>query len=34
VIDARSASRDGKGDLGVNAARIESFLDAVKRRAR
>jgi uncharacterized protein (DUF1499 family) len=28
VIDLRSKSRDGKGDLGVNAARIEEFKEA------
>jgi uncharacterized protein (DUF1499 family) len=27
VVDMRSRSRDGKGDLGVNAARIRAFLD-------
>ena len=27
VVDMRSKSRDGKGDLGANAARIRSFLD-------
>jgi len=26
IVDMRSKSRDGKGDLGANAARIESFL--------
>ena len=30
-IDMRSKSRDGKSDLGVNAHRIESFLDALQR---
>lgn len=34
VVDVRSASRDGKGDLGVNAARIASFLESVRARAR
>jgi uncharacterized protein (DUF1499 family) len=28
-IDVRSKSRDGKGDLGANAARIRAFRDAV-----
>jgi len=28
VIDLRSKSRDGRGDLGANAARIESFVEA------
>jgi len=28
VIDLRSKSRDGRGDLGVNAARIEKFEEA------
>jgi uncharacterized protein (DUF1499 family) len=28
IIDLRSKSRDGRGDLGVNAARIEEFLEA------
>lgn len=27
VVDVRSKSRDGKGDLGANAARIKRFLD-------
>jgi Protein of unknown function (DUF1499) len=27
VVDMRSRSRDGKGDLGANAARIRAFLD-------
>jgi uncharacterized protein (DUF1499 family) len=26
VIDVRSKSRDGKGDLGVNAERIRTFV--------
>jgi len=26
VVDMRSKSRDGKGDLGANAERIRSFL--------
>lgn len=34
VVDVRSASRDGSGDFGVNAARIASFLEAVAQRAR
>jgi uncharacterized protein (DUF1499 family) len=25
----RSKSRDGKGDMGVNAARIRSYIDAL-----
>jgi uncharacterized protein (DUF1499 family) len=29
-IDMRSKSRDGKGDLGANAARIESFMLALR----
>ena len=29
-IDLRSRSRDGKGDLGVNAARIESIIEALR----
>ncbi len=29
VVDVRSKSRDGKGDLGANAARIKRFLDMV-----
>ena len=29
VVDMRSKSRDGKGDLGANAKRIQSFLDQV-----
>ena len=29
VVDVRSKSRDGKGDLGVNAARIRAFRDAL-----
>lgn len=30
VVDMRSKSRIGKGDLGANAARIESFFAKVK----
>lgn len=30
VIDVRSKSRDGKGDLGANEARIRAYLDAVR----
>ena len=30
VVDVRSKSRDGKGDLGVNAARIREILSRVK----
>jgi uncharacterized protein (DUF1499 family) len=33
-VDIRSASRDGKADFGVNAERIESFLEDVGKRAR
>jgi uncharacterized protein (DUF1499 family) len=29
VIDVRSKSRDGRGDLGANAARIRAFRDAL-----
>jgi uncharacterized protein (DUF1499 family) len=28
-VDMRSKSRDGKGDMGVNAARIRSYVDAL-----
>jgi uncharacterized protein (DUF1499 family) len=31
VVDVRSKSRDGRGDLGVNAARIRAFRDALGR---
>ncbi len=31
VIDVRSKSRDGRGDLGANAARIRAFRDTVTR---
>lgn len=31
VVDARSASRLGKGDLGKNAARLRDYLGAVKK---
>lgn len=34
LIDMRSASRDGEGDFGVNAGRIEGFFAAVAERAR
>jgi hypothetical protein len=30
VVDVRSASRVGKGDLGANAARIRSYLAALR----
>lgn len=30
VIDVRSKSRDGRGDIGANAARIRAFLEAMK----
>jgi uncharacterized protein (DUF1499 family) len=29
VVDVRSRSRDGKGDIGANAARIRAFRDAI-----
>jgi uncharacterized protein (DUF1499 family) len=29
VVDVRSKSRDGKGDMGANAARIRAFRDAI-----
>jgi uncharacterized protein (DUF1499 family) len=29
VVDVRSKSRDGRGDLGANAARIRAFVDAL-----
>ena len=29
-VDVRSRSRDGRGDLGVNAARIEALLEAIR----
>ena len=28
-VDMRSKSRDGKGDMGVNTARIRSYIDAL-----
>jgi uncharacterized protein (DUF1499 family) len=31
VIDVRSKSRDGRGDLGVNARRIRAFASAIPR---
>ena len=31
VVDVRSKSRDGKSDLGANAARISKFADALTR---
>ncbi len=31
VVDMRSKSRDGKGDLGANAARIQRFLTELKK---
>jgi uncharacterized protein (DUF1499 family) len=31
VVDVRSKSRDGKGDLGANADRIRAFRDAIRR---
>jgi uncharacterized protein (DUF1499 family) len=30
VVDVRSKSRDGKGDLGANATRIRAFRDAIR----
>lgn len=30
VVDVRSKSRDGRGDLGANAARIRSFAEALR----
>ena len=29
-VDVRSKSRDGQGDLGVNAARIRTFVGAIE----
>jgi hypothetical protein len=34
MVEMRSRSRDGKGDLGVNAARIRRFLEAVNAKSR
>ncbi|KAL4430179.1 hypothetical protein ABPG77_004961 [Micractinium sp. CCAP 211/92] len=31
VVDVRSASRVGKGDLGANAARISKYMEALRR---
>ncbi len=31
VVDVRSKSRDGRGDIGANAARIRAFRDALSR---
>jgi len=31
VVDVRSKSRDGRGDMGVNAARIRAFAEALPR---
>lgn len=31
IVQMRSRSRDGKGDLGANAARIKAFFDRLKR---
>lgn len=31
VLDMRSASRDGENDYGVNAERIENYLEAVRK---
>ncbi|MDJ0851165.1 MAG: DUF1499 domain-containing protein [Myxococcota bacterium] len=33
VVDVRSKSRDGRGDLGANAARIRAFQDALRAQA-
>jgi len=33
VVDVRSKSRDGKGDLGVNANRIRDFVARLERGA-
>ena len=30
VVDVRSKSRDGRGDLGANAARIRAFVAAME----
>ena len=30
VVDVRSKSRDGRGDMGANAARIRAFLSALQ----
>lgn len=32
VVDMRSKSRDGKGDLGTNAARIQAFLETLRQK--
>jgi uncharacterized protein (DUF1499 family) len=32
-IDIRSLSRQGKGDLGVNAARVRAYIAALRRAA-
>ena len=32
VIDMRSKSRDGRGDLGANAARIRAYVSALEKR--
>ena len=34
VVDMRSASRDGKADFGVNAARIEKFFAELEKRSK
>jgi uncharacterized protein (DUF1499 family) len=31
LVDVRSKSRDGRGDLGVNAARIRAFAEKLPR---
>jgi uncharacterized protein (DUF1499 family) len=31
IVDVRSKSRDGRGDLGANAARIRDFAETLPR---
>jgi uncharacterized protein (DUF1499 family) len=31
IVDVRSKSRDGRGDMGANAARIRAFRDKLAR---
>ena len=31
IVDVRSKSRDGRGDMGVNAARIRAFAEKLPR---
>jgi uncharacterized protein (DUF1499 family) len=33
IVDVRSKSRDGQGDVGANAARIRAYLDALQKTA-